>query len=224
MNEGLFFAHIMLMIALSFVALRYGEIALTGLIALQALLANLFVTKQILLFGWNATCGDVASLGAALGLNLLQEFHGKGAVRRAIYLSMALLLIFLLFSLFQCLYVASPWDQVDGAFQHILWPLLRLGLVSAGVYGFVQLCDRSFFSWLSHYFEKRYPLGRMTLSLLLSQLLDTLLFSFIGLSGMVDRIWEIIGVSLTLKYLMILCTLFCLIPWSRSFYRKETAL
>ncbi len=221
MNEGLFAAHIFLIVGLSFAALRLGETALIVLISLHAVLANLFVTQQISLFGLNATSGDASSVGVALGLNLLQESFGKGAVKRAIFLSMALLGAFLLFSLFQCLYAPSPTDTMQPVFHQLLYPLFRLGAASAGVYFLVQMFDRSFFAWLREQLNQRYPLIRIALCLLLSQFLDTVLFSFIGLWGLVDHLWEIIGISLCIKYVMVALTTVCLIPWSRRFTRMK---
>ena len=50
MNESLFILHVILVMAFGFGALRMGKAALTAWIALQAVLANLFVIKQIEFF------------------------------------------------------------------------------------------------------------------------------------------------------------------------------
>lgn len=71
-----------------------GKGALTTWIALVSLMANLFVLKQIDLFGFNATASDVFAVGSLLGLNLLQEKFGREAAQRAIWVSFSALILF----------------------------------------------------------------------------------------------------------------------------------
>ena len=49
----------------------------------QALIANLFVLKQIHLFGMEVTASDGYAIGSLLGLNVLQEFYGKKEAKQA---------------------------------------------------------------------------------------------------------------------------------------------
>ena len=79
MNELLFFIHVFLVVSFVMGALRLGKAALIALSAVQAVLANLFVVKQIDLFGFSITCSDVFAVGGILSINLIQEFFGKEA-------------------------------------------------------------------------------------------------------------------------------------------------
>ena len=63
MNELIFLFHILLVLSFVLGALRLGKNALLSLLALQAILANLFVVKQISLFGFAVTCSDVFAIG-----------------------------------------------------------------------------------------------------------------------------------------------------------------
>ncbi len=83
MNESLFLLHLVLVAGFSLVSLRMGAFALTTLIALFATFANLFVVKQMTLFGMQVTCSDVFAVGSLLAINLLQEFYGKKAAIHA---------------------------------------------------------------------------------------------------------------------------------------------
>ena len=81
MNELIFFAHVLISVALMLGALRFGRVVLVAAICLQEVLANLFVLKQVTLFGLEVTCSDAYAIGSIIGLNLLQEFYGKERAR-----------------------------------------------------------------------------------------------------------------------------------------------
>ena len=72
MNETIFFLHIFSALLFLALAIRLGKMALGVYVALSGVLANLFVVKQIELFGLHATASDVFAVGGILGLNLLQ--------------------------------------------------------------------------------------------------------------------------------------------------------
>jgi uncharacterized integral membrane protein (TIGR00697 family) len=79
-------------------------------------------------------------------------------------------------------------------------------LIFASLFSFlaVQLIDLSFFGFLREKTSGKYLTGRITLALILSQTLDTLLFSFLGLYGIVAHISHIILFSLAIKGVVIL--------------------
>ncbi|MBF8263395.1 MAG: conserved putative rane protein [Parachlamydiales bacterium] len=204
MNEVLFFAHILAALIFLGVAVRLGSMALAAFIALSGVLANLFVVKQMNLFGLQVTCSDVYAIGGILGLNLLQELYGKEAANRAIRSSIFVLLLFVLMSQIHLLYSPGEFDGTHAAFSIILGQSPRIVAASVGVYYLVQKLDVLFFTFLKRWIEN---LGtRLMLSLFISQALDTVLFSFFGLYGLVASLFDVIVVSLIVKYAIILCS------------------
>ncbi len=201
MNELLFFGHVFFMVGFLFVALKRGRTSLTALIALQAIFANLFVVKQMSFFGLNVTCSDVYAIGGLLALNVLQEFFGKEAAKKAIGISFVANVFFVVMAQIHLLYEPSAFDQMHGAFDQIFSSTPRIVFASMGVYWIVQQFDYLFFSWLQTKFGAL-PF-RMGLSLLVSQTLDTVLFSFFGLYGIASSLSGIILVSLLTKWLAI---------------------
>ncbi|MBU6446498.1 MAG: queuosine precursor transporter, partial [Verrucomicrobia bacterium] len=115
MNELIFFLHIWIVLAFALGALRLGQAALTAFIGLQGVLANLLVVKQMSLFGLTVTCSDVFSIGGILSLNLLQEYFGKDAAKRAVNISLGALLFFALMSQIHLFYQPAPFDATHGA-------------------------------------------------------------------------------------------------------------
>ena len=190
MNELLFLIHTFLVIGFVFGAARLGKSSLIALIALQGILANLFVIKQMTLFGFSVTCSDVFSVGCILALNLLQEYYGRESAQLASKISLISLVFFACMSQFHLLYSPIGSDP----FIPIFASTPRIILASVAVFGLVQQLDVRLFAFL----KGRFAL-RMATSLLVSQFLDTLLFSFFGLYGLVDSVFDIVVVSYLVK-------------------------
>lgn len=202
-NEILFLTHTLLVVLSLVYATRLGKYPLMTLTILQGILANLFVTKQVGLFGFCVTCSDVFAIGAILGLNLLQEYYGKEIAKKSIQASFWALLFFLAMSQMHLAYIPASVDTTHGAFCQILSHTPRIALASIGVYYVVQRLD----VWLFSALQRRGPFAfRMGFSLLITQFLDTLLFSIFGLYGLVDALFDVILISFVIKCLIISCS------------------
>ena len=198
MNEGLFFFAIFAVLAFVLWALRLGKTALVALIALQGVLANLFVIKQMSCFGLSITCSDVFSIGGMLALNLLQEYFGKEEAVKAVKASLLALLFFALMAQVHLWYVPSFSDTTQGAFSAVLGYSPRIVAASLFSFYWVQRFDVRFFGWVRGDLRTR-----VMLSLFLSQFIDTVLFSVLGLYGLVESLVDIILVSFLVKCVMI---------------------
>lgn len=201
MNELVFFASILVVIAFALGALRLGKSALIAMIALQGIVANLFVVKQMSLFGFSVTCSDVFSIGGILSLNLLQEYFGRESAAKAIQISLLALVFFACMSQIHLLYVPSAFDYTHGAFQTIFSSSARIVFASIASFYLVQKFDVRFFGLL----KGRLPV-RVATSLFVSQLIDTVLFSLLGLWGLVESLSDIIFVSFLIKCLIIVAS------------------
>jgi uncharacterized integral membrane protein (TIGR00697 family) len=98
----------------------------------------------------------------------------------------------------------SALDTTQNAYEAILLQTPRILMASLCAFFFVQQIDIRFFSMIKERFPKAPLAVRNTVSLLLSQLLDTILFSYLGLYGIVDHITHIIIVSFVIKVAVIL--------------------
>lgn len=205
MNELLFFTQTFLIIAFAFGAFKLGKAALTAWIAIQALIANLFVLKQISLFGFHVTASDAFAIGSLLGLNFLQEFFDKKEAQKATWICFFFMLFFVLVSQLHLLYSPSPYDTSQVAFRTILSPSPRLLLASMAVFFVVQQIDILFFAFLKNALPHVNFAFRTALALIVSQFLDTVLFSFAGMYGIVASITDVILVSFTIKLIVIFC-------------------
>jgi uncharacterized integral membrane protein (TIGR00697 family) len=204
MNELIFLFHTFSVIGLSIYLSSRGIHFLMGWIGLLAVMANLFVIKQTELFGLTVTCSDVYAVGGMVALNLLQEFHGRSWGKSAIDLSFTFLLAFGLMSQFHLFYYPSIFDQTHQSFNLILSSTPRLFAASITSFWVVQRIDLALFQ----IFKQRYPdlslSIRSGISISISQIVDTVLFTFLGLYGLAADLGSIILVALAIKLLVII--------------------
>lgn len=202
-NEILFFIQSACIIAFAFVALRLGSATLTTWVAIQALVANLFVLKQITLFGFEVTASDSFAIGSLVGLNLLQEYYGREEAKNATWTCFLFLFFFGIVSQLHLLYLPSQHDLSHSAFVTLLSPSVRLFGASMLTFFIVQQFDIFFFAFLQNRLPRTSFAVRTTYSLILSQLLDTVLFSFLGLYGIATAIFDVILISFAIKLISI---------------------
>jgi uncharacterized integral membrane protein (TIGR00697 family) len=216
MNETLFLLHVILVMGFGFGALRLGKSALISWIALQAVLANLFVLKQICFFGFHVTCSDVFAIGSIFGLNLLREYFGKEAAKKALWTCFFAMLFFVAMVQIHLVYLPSPFDTTHASFNAILAPSPRLLAASLTVFFLVQQVDLRLFGWL-----KGPLVVRNAAALTASQFLDTFLFSVLGLWGLVAHLFDIIVISFLVK-LLVIALMSPLVHFSRRFVPKAS--
>ncbi len=198
MNELLFFLHIVLVIGFGLFALRMGSAMLTAWVALQAVLANLFVIKQICFFGFHVTCSDVFAIGSIFGLNLLRQYHGQEASKKALWSCFFAMVFFVAMAQVHLFYFPSPFDTAQASFEAILSSSPRLLGASLLVFILVQQIELRLFGAL------KLPLGiKNAVSVGATQFLDTVLFSIIGLWSIVEHLSHIILISFFIKLLVI---------------------
>lgn len=206
----LFFIHIIIVAGFTLLALRFGKEALITIICLYCILANLFVTKQISLFGMSVVSTDVFMVGSILGLNMLQEFFGKEIVKKTILLNFFVMVLYLALSQIHLWYTPNIFDTTHDHFFALLTPMPRIIIASVLVYLLVQIIDAYLYGILKVATAGRWLMARNILSLSISQLIDTVLFSFAALYGTVHSVFDIIIVSYSLKVLVIMCSSPCI--------------
>jgi uncharacterized integral membrane protein (TIGR00697 family) len=203
MNELIFLFHVIIISSCAVGSLKLGKEALVAFITILSILSNLFITKQIILFGLNAVATDAFAVGTILGLQLLQEYYGREITKRAIAISFFLLLFYTLISWIHLSYAPSPVDTAQCHFVAILRYMPRITLASLTSYFASQLLDYQLYGLLKQAFAGRYLLLRTYISLITVQLFDTILFSFLGLYGIIANIGNIIMISFAIKMVVI---------------------
>ncbi len=204
MNEIYFFLHTITVTFFVLGALRVGKEALIAAICLQTVLANLFVVKQMSLFGLDATCSDVFIIGSVLGLNLLQEYFGPKIAKKTVWINFLLLFFYVAMSQFHLLYSPNSYDNAHNLFKGILQFAPRITIASILVHLIVQRIDCSLYAFLKKIFNEKHLVARNIFSIFCTQFLDTVLFTFLGLYGIVGSVLSVIAISFMVKVMVIL--------------------
>lgn len=206
MNELLCGLQVLIVFGFTALVARQGKEWLAGWMGLLAILANLFVAKQIRLFGLDVTASDVYAVGLFLALNVLQEFWGKEAGRGAIKVTLVLQAFFLVISQLHLFLAPNIYDQSQAAFMAILGIYPRILLASLFTLWLVQRWDLWFFGWLKMQFASVSFSTRNMIALFVSQALDTILFSILGLWGIAGNLLDTMLMSFFVKVTLILLT------------------
>ena len=203
-NELLFLMQVVVVIAACKFCQQVGSCALTSWLSIQVVLANLLVLKMVNLFGLEVTVSDVYSIGSLYCLNVLRETHGRLRAKYAVLTSFVL--VFVVVGMF-CLHLAfvpSGDGKESILYQELLgqvWPIM---LISNLIFVLVQLFDYVVFGFLqSRYGHYRFAF-RLMMSIGLTQILDTALFTYWALSDLGVNFWNVFIWSYGLKMLITL--------------------
>ncbi|MDF2577947.1 MAG: putative er of the PurR regulon [Chlamydiales bacterium] len=202
-NEILFIIYIVITACGALGALRLGKEALIALICAQFILVNLFVIKQIQIFSLEATAAEALAVGTTLALNLLQEYYGRATTQKAIGLSFFIGFFYLFVAQLHLAYKPSPSDFSQSHFLTLLSPTPRLLIASLVVFFIVQQFDIRIYEFLRRRWNTNYYVLRNMLSAAATQLLDTILFTFLGLYGVLNHLFEIVIFSYIIKIFVI---------------------
>lgn len=210
MNEFIFLTYISLVSVSSLAALFFGKEALIAFICLQCVLVNLFVTKEILLFGFTATASDALGVGAALSLNLIQEYYGKQLAQKAILVSFFCVIFYILATGIHLSFLPAPTDISQVHFLALLTPMPRIVAASIISYLVTQTIDCHLYGYLCQRLGSKNFIFKNYTSIAITQLIDTIIFSFLGLY-MINESFSSIRIILDIIVVSYLIKMFVLV-------------
>ena len=118
MNEILFFTSILIVFGLLVATSRFfGRSGLIAWCAFISILAEISVTKGVTLFGINTTLGNVTFASNFLATDILTELYGEKSAKKAVYVGIWGVVVYLIVSQLMLLYRPSSIDLADGAMQ-----------------------------------------------------------------------------------------------------------
>ena len=198
MNELFWFGMLVVNFVFILVAFRlWGKIGLFAWIPVSIIVANIQVTKNVSLFGLEATLGNIVYATSFLATDILGEFFGKKEAYKAVGIGFFSLVAMTVLMQLALIFTPSPSDIVHGSMTAIFSLMPRIALASLVAYLLSNLHD----VWAFAYWKEKKP-GRKTLwmrnnfSTFISQLIDTVIFTTIAFLGVYP--WEVllqIGIS-----------------------------
>lgn len=203
MNELLWFG----MLAINFgcillVYRLFGKLGLYIWVPIVAIVANIQVVKYVELFGMTATLGNIVYASSFLVTDILSENHGRREANRAILVGFVALIAMVVLMNLALLFEPDPADTAQPHLVAIFTLLPRITLASLIAYAVSQYHD----VWAYHFWKRRLPgPGRIwirnNLSTLVSQLIDSVVFTLAAFLGRVPTsvLVEIVVTTYVLK-------------------------
>lgn len=154
MNEILFFGCLIAAFTAVVMAHRiFGVEGLIAWVALATVLANIFVTKQVRLFGLDATLGNILFASTYLCMDILTEVAGIKTARKAVHIGLCSALVFVVASQAALWFVPNELDTVSTAMGSLLTFSARTALASISCFYLANLADIHLFEKL----KQKYP-------------------------------------------------------------------
>ncbi|MGM0975337.1 MAG: queuosine precursor transporter [Bacillota bacterium] len=180
---GLLFALINFILVLA----MYRLFRKTGLfvwIGFSTVMANLQVVKTIEMFGLTATLGNAMYGTAFLVTDILNEKYGKEEAKKAVWLGFFTLLSMTLIMQMVLMFKPHETDFAQESLSTLFSVLPRIAAGSLAAYLVSQFTDVYIFTYLKKKFPKDGQFWiRNNGSTMISQLLDTLVFTSIAFLG-----------------------------------------
>ena len=163
----------------------WGKYGIIAIIASNVIIMNIFVLKGIILFGLDATGGNVLYASIFLGTDIISEFYGPREARKAVFVGFYISIFFLIASRFILLFEPAPWDLYHPAMKQLFTPVWRITAASMAAYILSQNFDVACYIWLKKKMPKHLWL-RNNGSTWASQIIDTVVFCTAAFAGVYE--------------------------------------
>ncbi len=185
MNELYWFVMLLCnFILIMFAFRKWGKIGLYIWVPISVIVANIQVTKNVMLFGLEATLGNIVYATGFLATDILSEFYGKKESAKAVGIGFFSLLTMTLLMQVAILFEPASSDIAQASLSRIFSLMPRIAFGSLLAYVISNMHD----IWAFDFWKRKKP-GRNTLwlrnnlSTFVSQLIDTLVFTLIAFWG-----------------------------------------
>ena len=183
----------------------WGKYGIIAVIASNVVMMNIFVLKGIVLFGLDATGGNVLYASIFLGTDIISEYYGKKEATTAVFIGFFIAIFFLIAARFILLFSPADWDLYHSAMVKLFTPVWRITAASMLAYILSQNFDVASYIWLKKKFPKALWL-RNNASTWSSQIIDTAVFCIAAFAGVYEApvLFQIILSTYILKVMVAL--------------------
>ncbi len=193
-NELLLIGSVILIYSVVIISYKlFGKNGLFAMTSIATILANIEVLMLVDAFGIRQTLGNVMFASTFLITDILSENEGKKTASTAVWIGVFTSLVMLIFTQYWMLYVPSADDWAREPISQIFSTTPRLMLASFTGYVLSQRLD----VWLYHKWwdftskkcgdNKRFLWIRNNFSTLISQVVNTIIFTLIAFGGWYDN-------------------------------------
>lgn len=163
----------------------FGKNGLFVFSVFATLLGNIAVSKNIDLFGFSTTAGNVLYAATFLVTDILSEKYGKNEAKKAVKYSFTIMLIWLIGTQAILWFTPNANDFVDGSLLVVFGLVPRITIASIIGYLCSQFIDVTLYHaiWKKTGDDKSKLWLRNNGSTLISQLVDTVIFTTVAFAG-----------------------------------------
>jgi queuosine precursor transporter len=185
MNSNEVLWAVMLLVNFGAIILAYRVFGRTGLyvwIAVAGIVANLQVSKTIEVFGLTATLGNIVYAGSFLATDILNEKRGPRAARFGVWIGFFSVVVMTVLMTVALWFQPAPSDTMQEHLAVVFGVLPRITVASLLAYLISQQHD----VWAFQFWKVRFPGPlwlRNNLSTLVSQLIDSVVFTLVAFLG-----------------------------------------
>jgi len=204
-NEVLWVIFIVLDLSFSLLAFHiWGRNGLYAMIVVGTIVANLQVVKTVQMFGMVATLGNIVYASIFLNTDILNEVYGTHAARQGVWIGFYTLIVTVVAMQFAIWFHPDVSDTIQPHLEAIFGVLPRIALASIVAYLISQHHD----IWAFHFWKKRtdgrFLWLRNNASTMVSQLIDTGIFTFVAFVGLFpwSVFWQIFITTYLFKWLI----------------------
>ena len=183
----------------------FGKIGLFAWIPLAAVVANIQVLKLVDLFGITATLGNIVYASSFLVTDILSEIYGKKEAKKAVYLGLFSLVVMTGLMNLALAFAPASDDFSQQSLSTIFGFMPRIAGASLLAYFLSQTHD----VWAFGFWKTRFPATRFlwlrnNASTMVSQFIDSSLFTIIAFSGVypAGALVEIFWTTYLLKWVV----------------------
>lgn len=166
----------------------FGKIGLYIWIPIATILANIQVLKMVDLLSIGVTLGNITYASSFLVTDILSENYGKKSARKAVFIGFFSLLATVIIMNIALQFKPNEFDFIQESLTNIFAILPRIALASLIAYGVSQLHDVWAYNfWKNIFPEDKFLWLRNNASTMVSQLIDSVLFTFIAFWGLLPQ-------------------------------------
>ncbi len=166
----------------------FGKTGLYIWIPIATILANIQVLKMVDLVGVGVTLGNITYASSFLVTDILSENYGKEAAKKAVYIGFFSLITTVVIMNIALAFTPNQFDFIQDSLKNIFAILPRIACASLIAYAVSQLHD----VWAYDFWKRRLPKTgslwlRNNASTMVSQLIDSLIFTTIAFWGILPK-------------------------------------
>lgn len=183
MNELLFVGFALLLMLINLYAFKKGVVYMYILIAVYTLMMNVFVVKQFNLFGLAVTGGNALYGAIFLLTDLLTEHHGEKKAVKSVKIGFGVMLLFVLFTQVLLFFEPNSYDYANDSIHTLFSVTPRILVGSLLAFFVAQRLDIFLYQKIKTVTKGKFLFLRNNGSTMISQLVDTLIFTSVGLTA-----------------------------------------